>query len=125
MPVEDLRNLAKRIIDDVRATEQQKGVAADLLDELRNVTPAVLDRVDRQLAALRDQIEGRKPFVGPMHDAVRWKTITQPVAATEKRWQNRGVLQFAFGAAMIPALLATMVILVLEMPHEPFMLVFL
>ncbi len=125
MTVDELRDLAKRIIDDVRTTDQQKGVVADLVDEMRTITPASRDRVERQLNALRDQIEGRAPARSPAHDAMRWATMTQPLSATEKRWEKRAMRQFTIAALMIPALLVTMVVLAIRMPHEPFMLVFL
>lgn len=125
MTVDELRDLAKRIIDDVRTTDQQRGVVANLVDEMRTITPAIRDRVERQLNALRDQIEGRAPVKSPVHDAVRWATMTQPLSATERRWQKRGVVQFVIGTAMIPALFVTMVFLAVKMPREPFMLAFI
>lgn len=123
--IDDLRELGNRILDDVRATEDQKREARKLMEALRDETPATIDRVEKSLLALRDFVERRGPLNTPAHEAVLWATLTSPLSENQSRWEKRARWQFAIGVAIIPIALATVVGLALTMPREMFTLIVL
>ena len=125
MTLDEVNELAVRLGDDARASSEQKTVANHYLERLRSAKPADVDRIGTELEALRDQIEGHDKIGAPVHDDVRWMTLTSPLSDTEARWERRAMIQFILGAAMTPVVVGLMVFLALRMPHEPFVLILL
>jgi hypothetical protein len=128
--VDEIRELAERIIDDARATQEQKSLARRKLEDLRDANPVKANAIGGDLEALRDMVERRGPRDrgGPnsvAHQAVRWETLTSPLYDTEMRWERRATRQFWFGAAVIPGLVLAIFVLARLLPLEWFTIVLL
>ncbi|HEX6097543.1 MAG TPA: hypothetical protein VF432_14540 [Thermoanaerobaculia bacterium] len=122
--LEYLKDLGERIVDDVRASTDQKREARRLLKAMDGAKPGTVARAEKELTALWELVEGY-PSTTPTHDALRWSILTSPLSETQLRWERRAMWQFVLGAAMIPILLGTVVYLAIRMPRETFTLILL
>jgi hypothetical protein len=119
---DEVRDLAKRLAGDVRATPEQKSLAKRRLDELQDAAPSAVHRIAAELETLRDEVERRKPRDTTAATALRWETLTSPLYDTETRWEKRASRQFWLGALVIPGLVIAMIAIVVYVNRELVML---